>query len=423
MAHRIFFSWQSDTPNGIGRNFIQSCLDRAIRAIQSDASIDLADREISVDRDTLDVPGSPPIMETIFGKIDGATVFVADLSYVAQRIDGGRTPNPNVCIEHGYALKSLGWRRVLAVMNTSQGDPNSHELPFDIRHTRRPMLYSCMVDADRETRESAKEDLTRQLIIALKAVFSDEAVRVDLSGMAVKELDPRLAVAEKALTELSYDANRGGVPQIVTRPRLILRLVPFAASLDHRLDPRMVCEVLELFHPLLNESVEADCDGKQWWRCAKPRYRRPEPNPETSWLVRFVRPGYFEFQSNIGQRIDDDKDILVDGLELESTVVDNLEIMAASATKLGLGGSALVSLALEGVEDVRLIRGHSEVRKRIRQPDIVPPAVRLIDLSSPFANSLRDQLDMLWQASGWPEGSPSFEEGNWNGYSNRHSKE
>jgi hypothetical protein len=139
--------------------------------------------------------------------------------------------------------------------------------------------------------------------------------------------------------------------------------------------------------------------------------------------VRFVRPGYFEFQSNIGQRIDDDKDILVDGLELESTIVDNLETMAASAIKLGLGGSALVSLVLEGVEDVRLIRSRSEVRKRVRQPDIVPPAVRLVDLSRPFANSLRDQLDMLWQASGWPEGSPSFAEGNWTGYLDRRSKD
>ena len=89
--------------------------------------MDPADRDLSVDRDTRDVPGSPPIMETIFGKIDRAAVFVSDLTYVAERMAGGRTPNPNVCIEHGYALKALSWRRVIAVMNTAYGDPDEHD--------------------------------------------------------------------------------------------------------------------------------------------------------------------------------------------------------------------------------------------------------------------------------------------------------
>jgi len=107
MTHHIFFSWQSDIANTVGRTFIQSCLEGAIAALQADADIDLADREVAVDRDTLDVPGSPPILETIFGKIDRAAIFLSDLTYVAERVGGGRTPNPNVCIEHGYALKVL----------------------------------------------------------------------------------------------------------------------------------------------------------------------------------------------------------------------------------------------------------------------------------------------------------------------------
>ncbi|MEJ0092704.1 MAG: hypothetical protein WDN46_04515 [Methylocella sp.] len=84
---------------------MESCLERAIGELRADADVDLADREIKVDRDTRDVPGSPPIMETIFAKIDEAAVFLADLTYVAERIGGKKAPNPNVCIEHGYALR------------------------------------------------------------------------------------------------------------------------------------------------------------------------------------------------------------------------------------------------------------------------------------------------------------------------------
>lgn len=96
MTHHIFFSWQSDVTNGIGRGFIHSCLERAIITLHADADIDLADREVAVDRDTLDVPGSPPILETIFGKIDRAAIFLSDLTYVAERLAGG-APRTQMC--------------------------------------------------------------------------------------------------------------------------------------------------------------------------------------------------------------------------------------------------------------------------------------------------------------------------------------
>jgi len=32
------------------------------------------------------------------------------------------------------------------------------------------------------------------------------------------------------------------------------------------------------------------------------------------------------------------------------------------------------------------------------------------------ALALHEQLDMLWQSAGWREGSPSFDRGDWSGY-------
>ena len=97
MAMTLFYSWQSDRPTKTGRNLIERALRRAVREIQSDLEIEESLREnLSVDRDTQGVAGSPPIVDTIFQKIDGAAVFIPDMTFVGQRVDGRPSPNPNV---------------------------------------------------------------------------------------------------------------------------------------------------------------------------------------------------------------------------------------------------------------------------------------------------------------------------------------
>jgi len=85
MAATVFFSWQADTPTGTGRNFLHKALEDACATITSDAAVDEAHRELKVDSDTQGVAGHPPIIDTIFKKIDGARVFVADMTLVAKR--------------------------------------------------------------------------------------------------------------------------------------------------------------------------------------------------------------------------------------------------------------------------------------------------------------------------------------------------
>jgi hypothetical protein len=177
MPHHIFFSWQMDTDTGVGRNLIERALEGAIKTMKANADVEPADRELAVDRDTVDVPGSPPIVDTIFSKIDRAAVFVSDLSYVAERRDGRRSPNPNVLLEHGWALKSLGWRGIIGVTNTANGHPDQHPLPFDLLHFRRPILYVCPQDATTEQRQVARADLTKKLTSALKTMLADEQLK------------------------------------------------------------------------------------------------------------------------------------------------------------------------------------------------------------------------------------------------------
>jgi hypothetical protein len=186
MPHQIFYSWQSDTENRIGRGLIQWALDRAIRTVNADADVDPADRELRADRDTVNVPGMPPLADTIFGKIDRAVAFLSDLTHVATRAKGQLSPNPNVLLEHGWALKSRGWGRMIGVMNTAMGHPDEHPLPFDLTHFKRPILFHRPADATDEERQAARAGLQKDLESALRLILDDEV----LGGCAAGRTSP-----------------------------------------------------------------------------------------------------------------------------------------------------------------------------------------------------------------------------------------
>lgn len=153
---KIFYSWQSDTPNRIGRAFIREALDAAV----SDLEVSESERP-EVDQDTAGVLGSPVIADTIFEKIGKAAVVVADVTLTGQTPDDKRLANSNVCIELGYALGLRGDGVLLKVMNTHYGPPN--DLPFDLAHRRWPVAFKLAPDAAAEERGRCKDALAKEL--------------------------------------------------------------------------------------------------------------------------------------------------------------------------------------------------------------------------------------------------------------------
>lgn len=115
----IFYSWQSDMPKT--RNAIKSAIADAAQQYSN----------VSVVEATSNRTGSPDIVDSLLEHIDEADLFIADLTpiYTFEKKDGTvkKSPNPNVLIELGYASKTLGWDRIICVVD---GDPS--ELPFDI---------------------------------------------------------------------------------------------------------------------------------------------------------------------------------------------------------------------------------------------------------------------------------------------------
>ena len=151
---------------------IESALENAVKRIAEDASIDEPYRELSVDKDTKNVPGSPRIFETILSKIEQASAFVADLTYCGNRVEGGPTPNPNVLIEYGYALKALSENRVISVMNSAYGEASRESMPFDLLTRRYPISYSLRDDSSETERRECRRQLSKRLEDALRAVFT-----------------------------------------------------------------------------------------------------------------------------------------------------------------------------------------------------------------------------------------------------------
>ena len=172
MVFKVFYAWQSDRPNSLCRGLIRGALDQAMKTLNAELDIEEADR-VEIDQDIAGVPGSPNIAETILRKIRDCDAFVPDLTFMPFEKSQRHTPNPNVLIEYGYALGTVGDQRIVGVLNEAFGLPD--ELPFDIRHKVFPVRYNAADDRRSEKakaqRRSVREELASRLAGALRPII------------------------------------------------------------------------------------------------------------------------------------------------------------------------------------------------------------------------------------------------------------
>jgi len=192
----VFYAWQADRPRNTTRDLIRSCAHNAVVSVASRASITDAPR---LDHDTLGQSGTPPIAETIFRKIRSSAIFLADVTFTAEtRTDSGqvvkRACNPNVMIELGFAVATLGWDRIILVLNKHYGGPDN--LPFDLRNHRFPLTY----DLGPQSERNVSAQLTEELTLAIRSCLSAEYDLVDSTL-------ERLSAFARTLMK-KYGANR-----------------------------------------------------------------------------------------------------------------------------------------------------------------------------------------------------------------------
>lgn len=158
---KVFYSWQSSLPNKTNRNLIKDSLEKALKEINKELSVD---ERIELDSDTKNTVGSPDIVHTIMNKIDNSDIFIADVSIIK-----GTTPNPNVMLELGYALKTLGDKKIIMLFNDAFG--NTKDLPFDLGF-KRQMIYSC---TENDNIPEVRIKLISNLKNALTAILRDDS--------------------------------------------------------------------------------------------------------------------------------------------------------------------------------------------------------------------------------------------------------
>jgi hypothetical protein len=130
-----------------------------------------------------------------------------------------------------------------------------------------------------------------------------------------------------------------------------------------------------------------------------------------------ARPGFFEVAATIGARIDDDPQIVVQGLELERLLVDAVDRVATLSGRLGLSGPAVLTAALEGIEDVEIHRLRPGTGgRRIMRPAVTLGTVLLENFTAPIADRLVEMMERMWLIGGWDDGSPAFVDGHWTGH-------
>ena len=192
MPDKIFYSWQSDRPNTITRAFIEDALTKAIRNLgRPDDELYTPPRDLKLDKDTKGTPGSPPITDTIFRKIENCAVFVPDLTFCGMTDNKRPIPNANVLIEYGWALAKLGHERIVSVMNGAYGKPNETNVPFNIRHTRWPYAYHLPEDSCADKRNAAKQDLIRHFEQAIATALATSSP----PSPSFKPLQPKFRVS------------------------------------------------------------------------------------------------------------------------------------------------------------------------------------------------------------------------------------
>lgn len=184
---KIFYSWQSDLENKFNRGFIKGVLESAVKGLNKNLEFYEAERELTLDHDTKDVPGTPDLTGTIFDKISSAAIFIADISFVAVNNSKNRkVANPNVLIELGYAISKLGSDRVLCVLNNATG--KAEELPFDLKHKRYPIQY-CL-NEDSKDKANQKNRFIADLKEAITTILNAQkfkSIPSELSDPPTKE--------------------------------------------------------------------------------------------------------------------------------------------------------------------------------------------------------------------------------------------
>ena len=292
MADKIFYSWQSDRPDKTNRSFIEDALKKAIQNLgqAEDEFYESPRQEIELDKDTKGMAGSPPIVDTIFKKIEECAVFVPDLTFCGTTEKGRPIPNPNVLIEYGWALAKLGYGKIVGVMNSVYGRPTEQTVPFNIRHTRWPHDFS--LEETEEDRQAIKRDLIRFFEDSIRTVLeASPTVHPSFTPMQPKSRASSFLDAGDVLGILPAGSGLQEDTKVVWHdgPQLFLRVIPDVPVGPYT--PLGIKEMLERQPLLPFRSLDGKRLGNEWGMALFWPGGTDQTSPDPDYIVQVTRQG------------------------------------------------------------------------------------------------------------------------------------
>lgn len=394
---KLFYSWQMDRPTPVCRDFIRIALEAATEILAAEGIV------LEVDSGTEGVAGTPPVTETILAKIRACHLFLADMTFVAAAGEK-LIPNPNVMAEYGYALHAKGSHRILLVMNTAYGPPDN--LPFDLRHLRHPEGYDIAPEATDGPRRAARSDLGRKL-----ATYIGIAAR-ELDKAAVQTAVEQREILAKEWWGSVQARTHNDKPALIADPSALVHVVPWAALGGEGLDPRVVRGSRGLLR--LRDGATEGADGHQWWARGPRREVDNLPNPIGQWYARLLQPGVVEFDRTLGERIDDDPTIVVKGTRIEWLIVEAADRGLELANALQLAGPFAIGVVLDGLGDLEF--DGKRRTGRFNTASLILPVTHVPSGAIETGDHMRRAFDQLWMSVGFADGSPSYAQPRWAGY-------
>ena len=229
--YKVFYAWQSDTPEKYNRHLIRKALDISAEAISEDPSVNA---RIEIDSDTQGVAGQPHVTEELLRKISEADFFAPDLTFVGKSNGGKLLPNPNVLIEYGYALRDKPYTARMSIMNAEFGLPK--DLPFDMGHVRYPITYRIAPTAPDAERRSVRAQLATNIEGALRLMISAHNERAKNAYLSSAMRSQLQEFRKDRLNEI----GRGNTPiRLPPGGKVVLHVVPIPAFADGRLSDLM----------------------------------------------------------------------------------------------------------------------------------------------------------------------------------------
>jgi hypothetical protein len=203
--------------------------------------------------------------------------------------------------------------------------------------------------------------------------------------------------------------------------KVVLQIMPASALTDEgTIDQSKPQLLARHFMPDRYQKVDGRPRQEGWVWYQPPQSVTGLPNPVSDWHSRLDWNGFVEIVLVLEQSDGEGQVKVIHGYPLERYIVKTLDAIAEGYQWLDLRSAVMLRVTLLGVLGTRVMKSALGSAKGFDRSVVTTQVLALHRMSKPLGRALRPILDSIWRSAGWPDGSPSFASGDWEGYKDEH---